>query len=98
MKHGELGASYHVVASEWPAVERLKRLDVPNDCAIDPGDVDQRFRGMAPGRLVPLLIVWLQRLEARVAYLEEERATRSSTQQKREPPPPPGWFGIWAPW
>lgn len=91
-----LGASYHVV-DEWPALRKLKDLEVPPSCTFDPGAVDKRFRGMAPGRLVPLLIVWLQELQRRVAHLEGQ-LSRHPTGEAQDPPPPPGWFANWAPW
>lgn len=100
-----LGASYHVV-DEWPALRRLKNLDVPASCTVDPGDIDKRFRGMAPGRLVPLLIVWLQELQRRVVHLEGELARHLTTttttttggKAQAQSLPPPGWFANWAPW
>ena len=92
----QLGASYHVV-DEWPGLRNLKGLDVPRTCTFDPGLVDKRFSGMAPGRLVPLLIVWLQEMERRVSCLEEERASAPSP-PKHSRRPPPGWFANWAPW
>ena len=97
-----LGASYHhVVVDGWPALRKLKGLDVPQSCTFDPGVIDTRFRGMAPGRLVPLLVVWLQELERRVAHLEEEGEMARRTTRRNmadEPRPPPGWFANWAPW
>ena len=86
---------YDHVVDEWPALKRLRTVDVPPTLAIDPGVIDGRFRGMAPGRLVPLLVVWLQDLERRIAELE---AQRSSKRQAPPPPAPPSWYVNWSPW
>lgn len=96
-KEGLAASYHHVVVDELPgALSKLKDVEIPPSCTLDPGVVDKRFRGMAPGRLVPLLIVWLQQLESRVVHLEREREERPLA-PSAPPRAPPGWFANWAP-
>jgi len=91
-----MDSSYHHVLGngQWPAVGRLKTIEVPPSYEVDLGAIDARLEGMAPGRAVPLLIVWLQEMERRVAALEAALAAAS-------PQPPTGqvaqrsWYSGW---
>ena len=93
--------SYHHVlgnGQQWPAVGRLKAIEVPPSYAVDLGAIDARLEGMAPGRAVPLLIVWLQEMERRVAVLEASLAAASPPQPTQPPTgqaPRRSWYSGW---
>lgn len=83
------------VVGGWPGkpLHALRKYCVKSDYNVNLAEIDSRLAGRPVGRLVPLLVVWLQQLEERIAAAEA--ACRAPP-----PPPPPsplGWYTGWAP-
>ena len=83
----EMDGSFCTVVPEWPTpqLDALKTYNVTRTYAVHPGDIDPALQGKQVGRLVPLLMLWLQQLETRVGSLEQELQEKRATR----------WGGWW---